>query len=97
MAREYELMVVLRPDVEPDQVPARMEALRGLVTAHGGAVTDVTDWGRRRLAHPIKQQFEGHYVITHFTSAIGEGNHEVERALNIDESVLRHLIVRRDA
>ena len=54
------------------------------------------DWGRRRLAYPIRRNFEGHYLITEFTSEDGAGNQEVERTLRIDESVLRHLIIRTD-
>ncbi len=89
-------MVVLAPDIEPDQLPEKMESLRSLVSEHGGTVTDVIDWGRRRLAYPIKRNFEGHYVITHFSAEGVVGNTEVAQTLNIDESVLRHLIVRRD-
>lgn len=96
MARSYELMVVLHGDVEAEQIPARMDGLRTLVSENGGAVTDVIDWGRRRLAYPIRSTLEGHYLITQFTSEDGAGNPEMERALGIDESVLRHLIVRKD-
>lgn len=96
MAREYEMMVVLSPEVGADDVPGRMEALKALVGEHGGVVSEVIDWGRRRLAYPIKGNFEGHYVITQFSSENGRGNREVEAQLNIDEAVLRYLIVRRD-
>lgn len=96
MSRAYEMMVVLSADVDAEDVPERMEGLRGLVSEHGGTVTEVIDWGRRRLAYPIRSNFEGHYVITEFTSDDGAGNKEVERALGIDESVLRHLIIRTD-
>jgi len=89
------MMVVLSGDVEAEQVPERMDGLRSLVSENGGTVTEVIDWGRRRLAYPIRKNFEGHYVITEFTSD-GVGNKEVERTLGIDESVLRHLIIRTD-
>jgi len=93
--KDYEMMVVLSADIEAEQVPERMDGLRGLVTDNGGAVTDMIDWGRRRLAYPIRKNFEGHYVITEF-SGDGAGNAEVERTLRIDESVLRHLLIRTD-
>ncbi len=96
MARAYEMMVVLSGDVNAEQIPDRMEGLRSLVSENGGNVTEVIDWGRRRLAYPIRRNFEGHYLITEFTSEDGAGNPEVERTLRIDESVLRHLIVRTD-
>lgn len=97
MAREYEMMVVLSPDLTLEEIPDKMESLRGLLSDNGGTVTEIIDWGRRRLAYPIRRFFEGHYVIAEFTSDSGDGNREVERALMIDESVLRHLIVRQDA
>ena len=96
MTRTYELMVILSPEVDLDAVPARMQALRDLVAEHGGAVTDVVDWGRRRLAYRIDTHFEGHYLIAQYTLQNGGGNTTLRRVLNIDESVLRHLIVRKD-
>ena len=90
------MMVVLHGEVEAEQVPARMDGLRDLVTENGGAVTELIDWGRRRLAYPIRSNFEGHYLIAQFTSDDGAGNPEMERTLGIDETVLRHLIVRKD-
>ena len=96
MAREYELTVVLSSEITPEEVPSKMELLRKLVSDHGGSVSDVIDWGRRRLAYPLRKQFEGHYVITQYTAETGSENKEMERLLEIDEQVLRHLIVRRD-
>jgi small subunit ribosomal protein S6 len=96
VARAYELMVVLSGEVEEGDVPERISGLRTLVGDHGGTVTEVIDWGRRRLAYPIRNNFEGHYLITEFNSEDGAGNAEVERVLRIDETVLRHLMLRKD-
>ncbi len=96
MAREYELMVVLTPDTEAEEVPEKLDGLRALVTDNGGAVSEMIDWGRRRLAYPIQRHFEGHYLIAQFTAEGGPGNQQLERALRLDESVLRHLIIRTD-
>ncbi|HJN92027.1 MAG TPA: 30S ribosomal protein S6 [Dehalococcoidia bacterium] len=96
MAREYEMVVILSPETTEDDVPQRLEGLKDLVTTHGGNVTESIDWGRRRLAYQIKGNFEGHYLITEFTADTGTGNVAIERDLNIDETVLRYLIVRKD-
>ena len=93
---EYEIMVVLHPDVAGDLVEERMARLRSTLTEHGNDVSEVIDWGRRRLAYPIKQAFEGHYLIAHFESGPDARRKELEQSLLIDEQVLRHLIVRRD-
>lgn len=96
MAREYEMMVVLHPEVSGEGVEARMAQLRGLLTEHGNHVSEMIDWGRRRLAYPIRQSYEGHYLIAHFEAGEEARRTELEQALLIDEQVLRHLIVRRD-
>ena len=95
-ATEYEIMVVLHPDIAGEQVEERMARLRGTLTEHGNDVTEVIDWGRRRLAYPIKQAFEGHYLIAHYEGGAEARRDELEQSLLIDEQVLRHLIVRRD-
>ncbi|MDE2745194.1 MAG: 30S ribosomal protein S6 [Chloroflexota bacterium] len=93
---EYEIMVVLHPDVAGEQVEERMAHLRGTLTQHGNDVTEVIDWGRRRLAYPIKQSYEGHYLLAHYEGGEDARRDELEQSLLIDEQVLRHLIVRRD-
>ncbi len=95
-ATEYEIMVVLHPDIAGELVEERMAHLRGALTEYGNDVADVIDWGRRRLAYPIKQSFEGHYLIAHYESSPNARPDELEQSLLIDEQVLRHLIVRRD-
>lgn len=97
MAREYEIMVVLHPDVTGEQVEERMGALRNLLSEHGNTVSEMIDWGRRRLAYPIRQAFEGHYLIAYYSAEVGVTQIPLERALAIDDQVLRHLIVRRDS
>lgn len=95
-ATEYEIMVVLHPDIVGEQIEERMAHLRGTLTEYGNDVTEVIDWGRRRLAYPIKQSFEGHYLIAHYEGGSEARRDDLEQSLLIDEQVLRHLIVRRD-
>lgn len=95
-ATAYEIMVVLHPDIVGEQIEERMAHLRGTLTDYGNDVTEVIDWGRRRLAYPIKQAFEGHYLIAHYEGGSESRRDELEQSLLIDDKVLRHLIVRRD-
>ena len=95
-ATEYEIMVVLHPDIEGDLIEERMAHLRGTLSDHGNDVTEVFDWGRRRLAYPIKQAYEGHYLIAHYEGGSESRRDELEQSMLIDEQVLRHLIIRRD-
>lgn len=98
MQREYEIMVVLHPDVTGELIDERISALGELLRQHGNTVSEIIDWGRRRLAYPIRRAYEGHYLIAHYsadTDSPADGV-ALERALAIDDQVLRHLIVRRD-
>ena len=60
---EYELLYIVSPRVPADDVANAIERVNALVTAQGGEVLSVDNWGRRRLAYPIRQYFEGTYVL----------------------------------
>ena len=91
--RDYELMVILSPDVGDDVINESLERLNQGVTSRGGEVVDVNHWGRRRLAYPINRHLEGNYVV----SQIKLDPNEVpglEGSLRISEEVIRHMIVK---
>ncbi len=91
MLREYELMYVVRPDLDEDGLRAAVEAVQALVAGQGGEVLTTTPWGKRRLAYEIAGLRDGHYVIVEFR---GDGSNvkELERALRISDHVIRHMI-----
>ena len=93
--RDYELMVVLTPDLDDQGVEETTERVRSLVTARGGEVTDLQPWGRRRLAYPITKFRDGFYAVAKLkldpTAAA-----PLERSLQLNETVIRHLLVRLD-
>jgi len=90
---EYELLYVISPRLTADEVDATVERVGALIEGSGGSISMVDHWGRRRLAYPIRQHFEGVYVLTH-CMLDGLRAQEIERALNLNENVLRHLMVR---
>ena len=90
---EYELLYVISPRLSADEVDATVERVGALIEGSGGSISMVDNWGRRRLAYPIRQHFEGAYVLTHCTLD-GARVAEIERALQLNENVLRHLLVR---
>ena len=92
---EYELVVVMNPDIPEEDVPAAIERLTGAVTSRGGEVADVQPWGRRRLAYPIKRHIEGNYVLTNVRLDPLRA-HELESSFMISEDILRHLLIRKD-
>ena len=92
---EYELVVVLSPDLQEDSVPGGIEKVHQAITSRGGQIDDVNNWGRRRLAYPIKRHLEGTYVVTQMkldpTQVV-----DLENNLRISEDVIRHLVIRTD-
>ena len=93
--REYELVVVMSPDIADEDVPQAIERLTGAVQARGGEVEDVRQWGRRRLAYAIGRHTEGNYIITQIRLDPARA-HELESGFAISEEILRHLLVRKD-
>ena len=91
--RRYELMLVLRPDAPDDQVQAVIDRATRTIAATEGQIVKVSPWGRRRLAYPIGPHREGSYFIILF-DAPAPAVLELERALNISEDVMRHLVTR---
>ena len=86
-------MYVISPRLMVEEADATIERIQGLVEDTGGEILMTDNWGRRRLAYPIKHHFEGTYVLTHITMP-PDRIAGFERGLNINENILRHLLIR---
>ena len=91
--RDYEVLLVISPEVEEEAVAATVKRVHDFIQGRGGEVVQVDDWGRRRLAYPIKQHQEGNYVVTQFRLDPTEVR-DLEGSLQVSEDVLRHLVVK---
>ncbi len=91
----YELMYIVKPDLDDQAVQQEIEKVGQLIQTNGGQVKKVTPWGKRRLAYTVKDNREGHYVVAEFDLDQGKVQ-EVERVLKISDTVFRHLLVRQD-
>ena len=91
--RDYELVTVIKPSVADDELSATLEKVNQFITDRGGSITEVNQWGRRKLAYPIKDHTEGNYVLTQF-SIDPKITAELESSLGLSEDILRHLLVR---
>lgn len=89
---EYELLYILSPRVPADDVVNAIERVSAIVTAQGGEVLSTDNWGRRRLAYPIRQYFEGTYVLTTLKMPPA-GAVALEAGLRLAEEVIRHLLI----
>ena len=91
--RDYELVVIISPEVVDEEIPAAIDKINQFIVERGGAITEVNQWGRRKLAYPIRDFMEGNYVLTQFKME-PRLTAELEASLGISEEILRHLLVR---
>jgi len=93
--RHYELMVILDPELEERTVAPSLDQFLGVIRTGGGTVEKVDIWGRRRLAYEISKKTEGIYAVVDLraTPAVVQ---ELDRQLNLNESVLRTKLIRPD-
>jgi small subunit ribosomal protein S6 len=91
--RNYELMVILDPELEERTIAPSLDRFLTVVTNSGGTVGKVDIWGRRRLAYEIKKRVEGIYAVIDI-NAEPAAVAELDRQLNLNESVLRTKLMR---
>ncbi len=89
--RRYELMLLLRPDLEDDKLQAGVEKVTRAIVNGGGSLSKVSPWGKRRLAYDIGRHREASYFLIHFDVEPAQVR-EIERGLLISEEILRHLV-----
>ncbi|MCG7408373.1 30S ribosomal protein S6 [Paenibacillus sp. ACRRX] len=89
--RKYELMYIIRPDIEQEAVQAAVEKFQGVIS-NGGEITKHDVMGKRRLAYEIKKFRDGVYVLVNFTAEPAVVA-ELDRQLKISDDVIRHLVV----
>ncbi|WP_435737754.1 30S ribosomal protein S6 [Cellulosimicrobium sp. PMB13] len=94
--RQYELMIILDPEIEERTVAPSLDKYLSVIKTDGGTVDKVDIWGRRRLAFDIKKKSEGIYAVVDFTSTSDTAK-ELDRQLGLNEVVLRTKILRTDA
>jgi small subunit ribosomal protein S6 len=93
--RHYEVMVILDPSVEERAVSPLIENFLTVVRTGGGNVEKVDTWGRRRLSYEINKQSEGIYSVIDLKAEPGVVK-ELDRQLNLSESILRTKVLRPD-
>ena len=89
---KYEVAVVVSAQITDEERAAVVEQVKAYIARRGGNVTEVEDWGKRRLAYAIDYKTEGYYVLMSFTSA-PEFPKELDRILGITEGIMRSMIV----
>ena len=93
---KYELALVVNAKIEDEAREAVVEKAKGYVARYGGTVTNVDEWGKKRLAYEIQKMKEAYYYFIQF-DADATCPAEVEKHVRIMENVIRYLCVRKDA
>ncbi len=94
MEKSYELTVLLHPDLEID-LEKPLKKVTGIISDNGGKVVSEDNWGKKKLAYPIKKQEFAVYVLLEVSIAPANAN-KVQGLLNITDEVIRYLMVEKD-
>ena len=92
--RHYEVVFLVHPD-QSEQVSGMLERYQSMITANGGSVHRLEDWGRRQLTHTINKVHKAHYVLMNIECRQAVLD-ELIAGFRFNDAVLRHLVIRRD-
>jgi small subunit ribosomal protein S6 len=95
MMNKYEMMFIVKANADEKAITNTAKSLKDIITTMKGKITNEQDLGSKELAYPIKKENVGYYFVVNF-EATAEIVAELDRKARIDESVLRHLIIRLD-
>lgn len=90
--RTYEMVVIIHPDLDDEAVNESLDKIKGWIKAGNGTITEVQEWGKKRLAYPIQKQYEGLYYLLNLELNPAE-NEELERNIRILEPVMRYMLI----
>ncbi len=93
---KYELALVVNAKIDDEARTKTVETVKGLISRFGGTITNVDEWGKRRLAYEIRKMREGYYYFIQF-DADSNAPREIEDRIRIMEDVIRYLCIRLDA
>ena len=95
MTHQYELMVILNPEIDERQVAPTLDKFLKVITNDGGSIDKVDIWGKRRLAYEIQKKTEGVYAVVNFT-ATSAATQELDRQLKLSEKIMRTKVLRAE-
>ena len=94
--RKYEIMYILRSNLEQEAIKAEVEAAKNIITSNNSKVLDVKEWGLRELAYEIEHNRKGYYVVMN-VEATKEAINEFNRIAGYSEKIIRHIVVAQEA
>lgn len=94
--RTYEIMYIVRPNIEEDSKKALVERFNGILASEGSEVLEEKDWGKRRLAYEINDFKEGFYNIVRIKTDNNKSTDEFQRLAKINDDIIRYIVIRED-
>jgi small subunit ribosomal protein S6 len=88
--RRYEVLILLSPSLVSEQIEAFKSKVTSIIASDGGQVIRTEEWGRKRLAYPVRKELFGYYILYDFRARPALAD-ELERNLSIDEQVFKYL------
>lgn len=95
LGNEYELVFIVHPEVADDALDPVINNITQYIEGKKGTIIEVSRWGRKKLAYPIKHLMEGNYVLIKFR-VDPSANKELETNLKISEKIIRYLLIKVD-
>ncbi|PGL72880.1 30S ribosomal protein S6 [Bacillus sp. AFS055030] len=92
---KYEIMYIVRPNMEDEAQKALVERFNSVLTEQGAEITNVKEWGKRRLAYEINDFRDGYYMLVNVSSK-PEAVQEFDRLAKISEDIIRHIVIREE-
>ena len=90
--KKYEIMYILRSNLEQEAIKAEVEAAKNIITSNNSKVLEVKEWGLRELAYEIEHNRKGYYVVMN-VEATKEAINEFNRIAGYSEKIIRHIVV----
>ncbi|MEI4804125.1 30S ribosomal protein S6 [Bacillus sp. NPDC077411] len=93
--KKYEIMYIIRPNMEEEAQKALVERFAGVLTENGAEIINTKEWGKRRLAYEINDLRDGFYMILNVNSN-PEAVKEFDRLAKINEDIIRHIVIKEE-
>ncbi len=93
--RKYEIMYIIRPNIEDEAKKALVERFNSVLSDNGAELTEVKEWGKRRLAYEINDFRDGYYMLLQVNSEAAAVQ-EFDRLAKISEDIIRHIVVKKE-
>ncbi|QSQ08677.1 30S ribosomal protein S6 [Koleobacter methoxysyntrophicus] len=93
--RNYETLFIIDPNLDEEAIKNLIEKFKGLIETNGGEITNLDEWGKRRLAYKVENLTEGYYVLINFKGEPAVAQ-DLERVFKITDGIVKYLIIRNE-